>query len=305
MNRISVSISGGRTSAFMAQWVLANQRQVADYLGATTQLDIRFTFANTGMEHDDTLRFLNDVDQRLLDGRVVWLEAVPAMGERKSSGHRVVTYETAFRNSQWRDPQHPFHSVIRKYGVPNKSWSVCTRELKLNPIKSYYRNIGWASGSYVTAIGIREDENRRVSARAGQDRIVYPLVHLEPTTKDDVLAHFERWAYDLRIPEYLGNCVTCYKKSFNKLAAVHSVLPHAFEFNQAMETEFGFVGPEFQKHSIEDPRVFFRGRISTPHLLDLFTGVDVNPTLLKYAARDGGCSESCEVYETEAVDDLI
>ena len=301
MARLSVSVSGGRTSAYMARWVLVNQAWVADRLGSETQLDLVFTFANTGMEDDDTLRFMRDVDHYLLDDRAVWLEAVPFYGRRVASGHREVDFETAFRNNQWEDPAHPFHAVIRKYGVPNKTWQLCTRELKLNPMKSYLRSIGWAKGSYSTAVGIREDESRRVSAEADGESLVYPLTHWSPTVKDDVLDFFKGLPWDLKIPEHRGNCVTCHKKSLPKLGLVFSEEPQFFDFNEAMERQYGGIGPEFAKHPESPSRVFFRGRTPTTVIRQLFTeGSKCEKDLarLRSLAEDGGCSESCEVYET-------
>lgn len=299
MNRLSVSVSGGRTSAYMAKWILDNQKAVADYLGCRTQLDLLFTFANTGMEHDDTLRFMDAVDRELLGGQVVWLEAVVQHGSRTGSGHRVTDFERAYRNTQWADPLHPFHAVILKYGVPNVTWQPCNREMKLNAMRSYRKSIGWARGSYATAIGIRADEQRRVSCGATKEAIIYPLVYLTPTDKDDVLDYFSDMHWDLEIPEHLGNCVTCFKKSLNKLSLVHAGNPDFFEFNRYMEQEYGFVGPEFEKHGITNPRVFFRGNQSTVNIIDAFSGACNAGTEVRYSAVDGGCSESCEVYPTD------
>ena len=162
--------------------------------------DLVFGFANTGCEDEDTLRFANEVDRRY-GLNLVWLEAVVHPGERKSSTHRVVTYETASRAGE------PFEAAAAKYGLPNKTFLWCTRELKLNAMKSYARSIGWKD--YWTAIGIRTDETRRVSASAQEQRIIYRLVNHRPTDKQDVLAFFEDFEWDLAIPEHHGNCKTC------------------------------------------------------------------------------------------------
>src|SRR6185436_10141652 len=98
----------------------------------------------------------------------VWIEAMVFHGERKSSGHRVVRFDTADRSGQ------PFESMIQKYGIPNRSNPHCTRELKLNAINSYMASIGWTD--YMTAIGVRPDEARRVDQKAVERQIVYPLI---------------------------------------------------------------------------------------------------------------------------------
>ncbi len=193
--RLACSVSGGRTSAFMAKWCKDN---------LSDTYDIVYTMANTTFEDPDTLRFAHEVDQHFRLN-LVWLEAVVNPG-RVACTHRIVTYETARRNAE------ALYDVFGKYGLPNKSFKLCTRELKLNPMKSYLRSIGWAHGSYITAVGIRADETRRVAPTANAQNIIYPLIDLIPTDKQDVLTFFEGFDWDLRIPEHDGNCQTCFKK---------------------------------------------------------------------------------------------
>lgn len=293
--RIRVAISGGRTSAYMAWWLENNKPIVAAWLGSPGATIIYiFTFANTGMEHDDSLRFLHDVDQQLLGGAVIWLEAVVSPDKGDGTRHRVVNYATAFRNNQYNHTEHPYHAVTRKYGVSNRVWQPCTREMKRHTMESYTRSIG---GVDFTAIGIRADENRRVSPSAGASNIIYPLVDLHPTDKQDVLAFWEDKPYDLRIPEWQGNCVTCFKKSDKKLNQVWIETPEVFEFTHMIETDYGWVGPEFAK-GVDAPRVCFRKHRSTQDMIAFFKANEADP--IRFIDKeDAGCSESCEVYETE------
>jgi hypothetical protein len=250
------------------------------------------------MEHNDTLRFMNDVDKYHLNSSVVWLESHIHHGQRKSSSHVVVNYENATRNNVWLNESHPFHAYIKKYGIPNVSFKACTRELKLNPMKSYLRSIG--VDNYYTAIGIRDDESRRVSKTAKVENLIYPLIDIYPTDKQEVIDFWSHYEYDLRIPEWHGNCVTCYKKSFKKLAMVYSESPEVFEFNRFMEHTYPFVGPEFEKHGVTDPRVFFRTGLSTDQLIETFNVVgSENAVQLIAHSADSGCSESCEIYDME------
>ena len=214
-NVVQVSVSGGRTSAYMAKLLLDRRHDVADWLGVPEpDLKYVFIFANTGMEHGDTLRFLRDIDRAFGLG-LVWVEAVVNPVKGQGTKHRVVTFDSAFRRDEWRHPDHPFHATIRKYGVPNTTWNPCTREMKLRAMTSYMRSIGCKPGDFHTAIGIRDDERRRVSSSKEADiyRIVYPLVELEPTDKDDILEWASELPFDLAIPEYMGNCVTCSRKA--------------------------------------------------------------------------------------------
>lgn len=272
--RLSVSFSGGRTSAFMSIWLKQN---------AGAAWDLQFMFANTGWEHPDTLRFVNEVDRRY-DLGLTWVEAVVHPG-RKSCTHRVVTYETASRNGE------PFEAMCAKYGLPNETFKSCTRELKLNPMNSWRRSVGW--GDAHTAIGIRVDEQRRVRrGTADARKIVYPLVDWLPTDKQDVLAFFEDFEWDLRIPEHDGNCVRCYKKSDAKLLRGYREDPASFDFPIKLDRLYANVGP----NNVPGPRRMYRGYRSAPQLVEAFRAADFTPVV-----GDGGCSESCEVYETEVV----
>lgn len=273
--RLQCSISGGRTSARMAIMI---KGYLAD------QYDVAYTFANTSEEDEDTLRFLNEVDTRYNLG-VVWLEAVVHYDERKSCTHKIVTYETAKRNGE------VFEAVVAKYGLPNKTFQLCTREMKLRTMQSYLRSIGWEKGSYEIALGIRVDEPRRVNREtAEEDRIVYPLADWMPMDKQDVLDYFEPFPWDLRIKEHEGNCVTCFKKSHKKLHRLYLERPQAFDFRIRLDDLYSRVGP----NNVPGPRKMYRGYLSTRELIESFADATPRPD----SQMDGGCSESCEVYET-------
>jgi len=275
--RLRVSFSGGRTSAFMSIWL--KQRMAEHY-------DMHFVFANTGWEHPDTLRFVHEVDQRY-NLNVAWVEAVPRRELGKSSGHRVMSYETASRNGE------PFEAVVAAYGLPNQTFGHCTRELKLNPINDYFASIGWAGTA--TAIGIRADEMRRISKRADAAKIIYPLVDMTPTTKDDVLAFFEGFDWDLQIPEHQGNCIGCFKKSDRKLLTLYRENPANFDFPVRLDQLYRNVGP----NNVPGPRRMYRGHRSARDLVAEFAASDQN---YRPPVHDGGCSESCEIYETEQLE---
>ena len=215
---------------------------------------------------------------------------------RVSTKHRVVDYESAYTYDQWTDVNHPFHSFIMKYGIPNIVYIACTREMKLNPIHSYMKSLGLKKmKDYYTAIGIREDESRRVTAKADVENIIYPLIDMNPADKGDILDWWSQYDWDLKIPEWLGNCVGCYKKSYKKLKAVSQDFPEAFEFTAAMEDAYGRVG-------VKDPtdldRTFFRQRASTLKLLESFKYGGEHTSYFNMM-DDAGCSESCELFDTD------
>lgn len=272
--KLRVSFSGGRTSAFMSIWLK---------LHMSDRYDMRFIFANTGWEHPDTLRFVHEVDTRYELG-VSWVEAVPRRDTGKSSGHRVVTYETASRSGE------PFEAVVAAYGLPNMTFQLCNRELKLNAMKSYAKSIGWKSGSYETAIGIRLDEMRRVNPEtAKRERVIYPLIDMNPVMKDDVLEFFEDFDWDLRIPEHQGNCIGCFKKSDKKLLALYRENPANFDFAIKLDQLYRNVGP----NNVPGPRRMYRGFRSAPDLVTEFAATDSS---YRPSTHDGGCSEQCDLF---------
>ncbi len=269
--RLCVSFSGGRTSAFMSIWLKQNM---------SDKYDMRFVFANTGQEHSDTLRFVNEVDSRFALN-VVWVESL-VYPKGRASGHKIVTFKTASRDGE------PFEAMCAKYGLPNQTFQHCTRELKKNPINSFLRSIGWRKNTYTTAIGIRSDEPRRVRRDSmDRDRIVYPLVDWVPTDKETVLVFFEDLDWDLKIGEHDGNCRWCYKKSEKKLHRISLESPHVFAFPAKLDALYAGVGP----NCVPGPRKMFRGYRTTLDLLESFKDAQLHPL----SQMEGACSESCEV----------
>lgn len=169
--RLFISFSGGETSAFMTWWVLNNWKDRYD--------EMAVVFANTGEENEETLLFVALCAYHW-NIPVVWVEAEIHHGERKNPTARIVDYATASRKGE------PFEEMIRKYGIPNTKFKHCTRTLKLRPMEDYIRrHLGWAAGTYETAIGIRTDELDRISSKKKEHRIVYPLADVKPMRKSE------------------------------------------------------------------------------------------------------------------------
>jgi len=279
---IFVSFSGGRTSGYMCKWLIDN-------IGLDTNLV--FIFANTGQEHEETLIFVDKCDKNFgLD--LVWVEAVVHLNERKGATHKVVDFESASRKGE------PFEQCIKKYGIPNASFMNCNRELKINAIQSYKKSMGFRS-KHKTAIGIRVDEIDRMSPTAKKNGLFYPLISLTPTNKSEIRHWWKSQNFDLNIPEHLGNCVTCWKKSKRKLMTIARDEPERFDFFKRMEKEnpdagAGAGGRVFfrQYESAEDiirqSKEPFVGFVDTMPELQLVM-FDVNPIDL-----EDSCGDSCE-----------
>lgn len=285
MKKLVISFSGGRTSGYMTKKILDTR---------SNEYDIKVIFANTGFENEATLRFVHDCDT-YFGFNTIWIEGVTHIEKGIGMTHKLVTFESASRNGE------PFEDVIKKYGITNMQTPHCTRNLKRYPIEHYLRSIGWSVRDYELAIGIRTDEQRRVKDDKTRN-IVYPLVHWFPTDKQDVIDWWEEQQFDLQLQEHQGNCKTCWKKSFNKLMKLHNEDPSQFDFFERMEDMYPRVGSEFVKYSDAPDRVFFRGRTSVKAFRQMAIEhkdmISRAPKQLDLYA-DGGCSESCELYETE------
>lgn len=285
-DRLLISFSGGETSGYMTYFLLENYKE--------KYKEIVVIFANTGEESEETLNFVNKCDKHF-NFNLIWVETKVFQNERKGSSFTLVNYETASRFGE------PFEEIIKKYGIPNNKQPICTRELKLAPITKYVRNLGWKSGSYDTAIGIRFDEMDRVSSKFEQNNIIYPLVDLK-ITKNEIRNFWEKQPFRLDLHEHQGNCKWCWKKSKRKLLTLAKESPEVFDFPMRMEKEHfnaGFnLDPQYK-------RVFFRGGISTLELLkeselEFKPFVDGYRVTMDNFNEDldsaGGCSESCEVF---------
>lgn len=225
---IICTVSGGRTSAYMAWWLKTHMSWLYDF---------KFIFANTGQEHPKTLDFVNKVDKHFnLD--LIWVEAVVHHGKRKSSSHKVVSYEIADREGR------VFEEVIKKYGLPRIGYMHCTRELKINAMNSWKKANGYKGCR--TALGIRYDEFTRVT---NQKDIIYPLATIAKVTKQDVIDFWKKQPFDLEIKEEEGNCVFCYKKSDIKLSLLAASSPKIFNWISEMEDQYGKPGQFIYRHN--------------------------------------------------------
>lgn len=280
--KLLVSFSGGRTSAYMSKLLKA---RYAD------KYDLLYVFANTGQEHENTLIFVDRCDKEFgLD--LVWVEAEVAFGERKSTGFRQVTFETASRAGE------PYEQVIRKYGIANRNFPHCNRELKLRPIYAYARSIGWLPGSFDSAVGIRADEPKRLKKDAAERHIVYPLAHWQPVDKQDINDWWNDQPFNLELVERLGNCTWCWKKSERKHFANIDECPEIYDFPRRMEATYPHAGAS----QTGEAKVFFRLCRSTDQLFAARVAAEGFRILPEDDDVDGGCSESCEAFGAEQME---
>jgi len=279
---VLVSVSGGRTSMFMAIWMWLNLRD---------KYSMVFVFANTGAEHELTLKFV-DYCAYIFNLPIIWLEAVVDPKKSVATTFKIVTYETASRNYE------PFNAVVDKYGIANASYPHCNRELKLRPIHAYACSIfgGKKFKNYKTAIGIRVDEIDRMSQDREKENIIYPLISMLPTYKRQILDWWKEQVYDLEIPEHYGNCKTCHKKSDRKLATISLEHPEWFDQQRSWEKEKASIGrigqgderKIFRKHKTVDD-IF---AIAKADKFVVFDDVNFMPSIDEIDI-DQSCSTDC------------
>ncbi len=269
MQKLLVSFSGGRSSAYMA-WRIRQEWSATH--------DLAFVFANTGKEREETLRFVQRCDEEWGLG-VVWVEAVTHAEDGIACTHRIVDFASASRNGE------PFEAVIQKYGIPNMNYLHCTRELKANAIRSYMQSIGWKD--FVTAQGIRVDEPKRIGKKPN---VVYPLVNDFPMTKPEILDWWRDQPFNLGLKDHQSNCDGCHKKHITKLVRIAQESPQTFGWWDAMEQRYPLAG-----HNVDGtPRVFYRGHRSAQDILAMSKMLVLPP--LPEEEENAGCSESCEAF---------
>lgn len=283
--KLLVSFSGGETSGYMANWIKQN---------LSSEFELLFIFANTGEENEETLIFADQCD-KAYKLNLVWVECKPYLNERKGSGYTIVNFETASRKGE------PFELMIKKYGIPNQAFPHCTRELKLNPINSYAKSIGW--GDYYTAIGIRADEIDRVSPDRHKRKLIYPLADskFKPMTKQKINLYWSKQPFRLQLTEYQGNCKVCFKKSFKKLYQIAKDDPKNFDFVKRMELKYSRHQSKGVEQKLENDIVFFRNNTSADQVIKdskKWHGKihDKSKDLPNYELFTDVESESCEIY---------
>lgn len=218
-----ISFSGGRTSAYMLHEILrAHDGRLPD--------DVYVTFANTGKEREETLRFVHECGSRW-EVPIHWLERLPG------GGFEEVGYNSASRFGE------PFAQLIQeKSYTPNAVTRFCTVELKIRVMRDFAMSVGFEHWNNV--IGLRYDEGHRIlKALARNDegkerfRATMPMSKAKATKRGHVVPFwfgpgvtripqpipaFDTLpqGFDLGLQDYEGNCDMCFLKSAKKLERI-------------------------------------------------------------------------------------
>lgn len=290
-NKLLISFSGGRTSAYMTWWMLNIWKEKDNY-------EIVTVFANTGKEREETLQFVHKCDVEF-GFNTVWIEAKVNKEKGVGTEFSIVNFETADRKGRI------FEEHIAKYGLPNQNAPQCTRELKQVPIKKYAKSIGWKK--YFTALGIRTDEPKRLNwDKKNKYKILY-FAELINVTKSDVNNFWSKQSFDLNLISYEGNCDLCFKKNLRKLMTIVKINPELADWWRDMENKYREFDPRgagnapynfFRENMviddiIEESKLPFEMAKDTSKIIDTWKQVAMWD---EYLDISGGCTESCEVF---------
>jgi 3'-phosphoadenosine 5'-phosphosulfate sulfotransferase (PAPS reductase)/FAD synthetase len=231
----AISFSGGRTSAYMLWRVLQSN-------GGRLPEQCLVMFANTGMEEEETLRFVRDCGERW-SVPINWVEYRP-----DEPGYALVDFNTASRNGE------PFEAIIRKRNyLPNPVTRFCTSELKIRTMHKFQRAHWAAQGldakgiDWDQMIGIRADEQRRVSkirarghsTESVNEAMCMPLADAGVTVHD-VMEFWAEQPFQLELQTVngrtlAGNCSLCFLKPAAQILSLINQRPERATWWARME----------------------------------------------------------------------
>lgn len=214
-----ISFSGGRTSAYLLWRVLQSNSGLPD--------EAIVCFANTGKEEEATLEFVRDCE-RNWGVEIHWLEYQP-----EDPKFKRVAFETASRNGE------PFEALITKKNyLPNMVARFCTQELKILTIDRYMKSNGLED--YLTFVGVRADEPRRVAKLRQQETKYCPLAEAG-ISEADVWKFWDEQPFDLQLAKFSGasNCDLCFLKGGSIVMGLINQNPSRVEWWARMEEKIG------------------------------------------------------------------
>lgn len=265
-----ISFSGGRTSAYMVLEVLK------------IHPDAHIVFMDTGAEHPATYQFIRDIVNNW-GLTITCLRAWPADQMGKPGTYEIVALDNISPDLG------PWKRMLHKYGHPYVGGAFCTDRMKTVPFTKYCQDV-FGKGNYVTWLGIRVDEPKRLKPRDG---FCY-LADISDFEKQDVIDWWSEQPFDLTIQEHLGNCVFCIKKSLQKVALAAKDEPLLAKQFVTMLNE----------NDIKADKIMYRSNNSLSDVIALFSDCsrdDLASRMRSMRQYDtGSCSESCEAFSTDA-----
>lgn len=274
-----ISFSGGRTSAYMLKKILEAH-------GGVLPEDVHVTFANTGKEREETLRFVHECATRW-NVKINWLEWLPrTRGTKLPDRFQIVGLNSAARNGE------PFAALIRKKQyLPNSQMRYCTIELKIKIMGEFMRSLGYKQ--WANVIGLRYDEPMRVFKAlsrndTGKERSTsfMPLSKAKVTVRD-IRAFWDAQPFDLQLMSHEGNCDLCFLKGRKKRAEIVRRSPEMADWWIDQENHAKCSKPRSGARFIKsESYTDHRANIIAQPMMDLLGGFGDEPD-------DEGCGDVC------------
>jgi 3'-phosphoadenosine 5'-phosphosulfate sulfotransferase (PAPS reductase)/FAD synthetase len=132
--------------------------------------------------------------------------------------------------------------VERKKYLPNTFARFCTQELKILPIDKYMKSLGYEE--YVTFVGIRADEQRRVAKMKNNKDIKETPLATAGIGVNDVLDFWSKQPFNLETVtvngnSLLSNCDLCFMKKADHLMGLIIDKPERAIWWANMEKKIG------------------------------------------------------------------
>ena len=163
-----------------------------------------------------------------------------------SDRFREVSYTTANRTGLPFLKNLLYKNAIRyvkdlPYIVPNAAQRFSTGDLKVRVSDNYLESLGLKRQEYIKVLGIRYDEPARYWGNLTSDGITWMPLYEQKIVSGDVKTFWDSMPFQLSIRDkkWLGNCVDCYLKTFERRVKACQESPEHFERRMVIEQAAG------------------------------------------------------------------
>jgi hypothetical protein len=243
--------------------------------------NVYYVFMDTGAEHPKTYEFI----RKCVEHFGIELTCLRALvNPEKGVG---VTYQEVSLADCKPDLQ-PWKDCTAKYGVPYVHGAFCTGRMKTDPYDKWCKD-KFGKGNYISWLGIRFDEPRRLKERDG---IKY-LAEISTMDKNSIIGWWKEQPFDLELSEWLGNCVFCLKKGTNKIALAQREEPEmAKEFHELLSSDNVRTLGERPAGNA----AIYRNWMTLPAIVEAFEPFSDDEIKGRMRGNTSACAESCEVF---------
>lgn len=280
-----VSFSGGRTSAYLVYLMERARREFG--------WNVKYIFCDTGVENPSTYAFIRNIIKfwNLYDLIILRAVVNPVLGQ----GNSYQVFEPKdLMDSTAMPPFEPFLSMMKKYGTPTAFGAYCSERMKKD-VSDRYCKEHFGKKGYVTWLGIRGDEPKRLKKKSG---IKYLADLVPDIEKSDIIKWWSYQPFDLAIEEQEGNCLFCVKKSTAKIALAAKQNPNFLRM-----WLYHLKNKDIREKESYDKHIMYRGYLSLNGIAQMFE--DKSEQEIRSSMRSakrfetGVCTESCEAFKMD------